>query len=438
METLLLVTYKASLTAKVFYYINLAFIIFFFIMYLNQHLHTLVTLFTKKKTFKEAKTNHTFAFLIAARNEEGVIGNLIDSIKQMDYPQDKIKIFVCCDNCTDSTKELALKHGAVAFERNDQVHVGKSYALDYSFKKILAQEENQDIEAFLIMDSDNLVSKNYLKEMNKTFDSGIEVSTSFRQSKNYDSSWISACSSLTFYRECVIVHHSRQQLGLGTYVSGTGFFVSRRIIEELGSWNFNTLTEDIEFSIWCATHDILISYNENAIFYDEQPETLEIANKQRLRWCKGTLQCCYKYEWPLIKGMFKGHKKLTCFGLLIHVTPLPMATLTWLVTYSFLNFVFFMVGLENGDYLVHELYTNILGFIGFIILVSIIHATVSIIRNRQYMKEYSLGSKIKGILLFPLFISMYLNLGFKALFMKVVKWEKIPHTNHTKFEKLEN
>ena len=62
-------------------------------------------LFTRK--FKPAKNKHKYAILIAARNEEKVIGNLLESINKQDYDMKKVTTFVVADNCTDNTKKIA-------------------------------------------------------------------------------------------------------------------------------------------------------------------------------------------------------------------------------------------------------------------------------------------------------------------------------------------
>ena len=206
----------------------------------------------------------------------------------------------------------------------------------------------------------------------------------------------------------------------------------------IDEWQFNTMTEDIEFSIWCATHNIKISYNENAMFYDEQPENLKTANKQRLRWCKGTNQCCVKYDKDLIKGMFKGKKKLTCFGLFIHVTPIPVITVLWLLSYLFINLIFMLSGFESVKFFSYEVFNNVFGFIVFIIFISILHATIALIKNHKYMKNYSFFSKLRGALLFPFFVSMYIHLSLEAMFKKDLTWERIPHTSIKSIKTLEN
>ena len=422
---------------KIFWWLNFIFVTIFFFVYIFQHIHAVITLFTKKKIWPPASIKHKYGILIAGRNESKVIGNLIQSIYKSNYPKELITVFVCADNCTDNTAIVARNNGAIVYERFDLNNIGKSYALDFLIKKILSNKSYNDIECFFVMDADNLVSKNYISEMNKTFDTGIEVATSFRESKNFEANWVSACSALTFYRECCIIHHSRQRLGVGTYVSGTGYFVSRRIIEMLNGWHFNTMTEDIEFSIWCATHQILVSFNEDAVFYDEQPESIRVANRQRLRWCKGTHQCCKKYDVKLLEKMARKKKKLALFELFTHVTPFPIITVTWFFIYLFSNLIFLYMGLETNRYFINEVTSNVIGFLFFLVFVSQLQALICIVKNRKRMRKYSLWSKIKSVLLFPLFVSMYIPLSFQALLKKNITWKQIPHTNTTTIESIE-
>ena len=84
-------------------------------------------LFTRK--FKPAKKKHKYGIVIAARNEEKVIGNLLDSIKKQDYPKELLTVFVVADNCTDNTAKIARDYKAIVYERHDIEHKTKGYAL---------------------------------------------------------------------------------------------------------------------------------------------------------------------------------------------------------------------------------------------------------------------------------------------------------------------
>ena len=77
-------------------------------------------LFTRK--FKHTTNYHKYAIMIAARNEENVIGNLIDSIHRQDYAQNLLTIFVVADNCTDNTAKIVRDKGCICYERFDDVN----------------------------------------------------------------------------------------------------------------------------------------------------------------------------------------------------------------------------------------------------------------------------------------------------------------------------
>ncbi len=408
--------------------------IFFF-----QGVHMIVALFTKKKTYKDAKKNHKYGYIICARNEEKVIRNLIESIYSQDYPKELMNVFVCADNCTDSTAQIAREANAIVIEHFDNVHKGKCYALDYIIKEILNNKEYQDIEAFFIFDADNLVSKNYTKEMNKLFDSNVLVATSFRSTKNYNDSLVSACSGLMFLRENVITHHSRARLGLSTYVAGTGFYVSRDILEQLNGWPFTSIIEDIDFSSYCAKENIKIGYSEDAVFYDEQPIKFKDANTQHLRWIKGTYQCGSKYSKDLIKNSFnfklKLRERISSYEMNVHISPMIIVGTTWMILYHLIHLILFLCKIETVYYYTHV--TLLIGSIFLLgtIFIGILNGALPLIKYGKTLKGSFLFKLISAII-FPLYMITYLPIYYIALFKKDVKWVAIAHNNTTKIDEL--
>ena len=430
-----------NLAPTILFYINLVFGIVFMLVYLMQNIHLIVGTFSKHKKFQKAKKQHKYGFMIAARNEEIVIGNLIDSIFGQNYPRDLIEVFVVADNSSDATAKVAKEHGAHVFERKDEVHRGKSYALDFLIKNILKDDKYDDIEAFFVFDADNILSKDYLNHMNDVFDSGFEVSTSFRDSKNFGSSLASASSSLIFYRECLLVHHSRQILHLSTFISGTGYFISRRILTELNGWNFNTLTEDIEFSCWCASKNIKIGYNQEAVFYDEQPKEFSVSDRQRFRWSKGCHQCFALYKKQLLKNAFDFSKRsfsnrVSAFEMFVHVCPFPLIATGWFMLNVALHGLFFWMGLETqNEFLTISMTTTIIELISLFGL-AWIHALVSMIKYGKYI-HVKWMKKVAAIVVFPFFASMFIPLSFVALFKKDVAWTPIVHDENITMKDLE-
>ena len=409
------------------------------VFYFNQMFNFLISLFTKKKKYSEAKVNHKFAYLICARNEENVIGSLIDSIKSQDYPLDKMEIFVTSDNSSDKTAVKAKAHGAIVFERFDKKNIGKSYAMDWSFKKIMEEYSDLEIEAFIILDADNLVSTDFSKELNKAYDDAINnnktrVITCFRAPKNFSASWCSACGGYLFLRENYHMHHSRSALNIGTYVSGTGYLIDYSYIKEFSGWPFHTLVEDIEISTFLASRGEKIGYCENAIFYDDQPKTIKYSWRQRMRWCKGTHQVFGKYGFKLLKSLIK-KPSLTKWGMFVHISPLPAISFIWVLVYLLVGGVYAILAkVPFNDYFNSCMFFGLLDIL-VSLAISFVMCGVSALQGWKKINA-SFFCKIFYYLFFPFFMFLYLPITTISLFINV-KWKPIKHSSYYDKKKIE-
>jgi len=106
--------------------VNAVLYILLTLFYFYQGVYVLIALIGKKKKNNIKEDNaalHKYAFIIAARNENAVIGNLIDSIKNQNYPKELIDVIVVADNCTDNTAEISRQHGAIVYERFNNILV---------------------------------------------------------------------------------------------------------------------------------------------------------------------------------------------------------------------------------------------------------------------------------------------------------------------------
>ena len=242
--------------------------------------------FTRK--FKPAKKKHKYAILIAARNEKYVIGNLLDSIHKQDYPQDLLTTFVVADNCTDNTAEIARSKGAICYERFDNEHKTKGFALEYLLDRIEEDYGRMSFEGYFIFDADNLLKSNYVSKMNDAFDSGEEIITSYRNTKNFDENWVASTYALHWIRSIRTNHRARSVLRLATNIQGTGFLFTNEVVKN--GWHYTSLTEDRALTADAVAQGYMISYQDEAEFFDEQPTSVKIALRQRLRWSKGHLQ----------------------------------------------------------------------------------------------------------------------------------------------------
>ena len=402
--------------------INLAIMLAFFLCYSYQFFYIPVAWFKKDAPHREPSP-HRIAVLIAARNEQSVIGNLIDSVKAQDYPTELVDVFVVADNCTDLTGSVAGAHGANVYFRNDQTQVGKGYALQYLLHCI--EEDFAPYDGYLVLDADNVLSPNYITEINKTFSDGYQIVTSYRNSKNYGDNWISAGYALWFLRESRYLNGARCRLGSSCAVSGTGFLFSRRILEKCGGWNFFLLTEDIQFTIDRVTSGEIIGYCPRAVFFDEQPTSFAQSWRQRMRWSRGYLQVLWYYGKRMIRGIFRPRKaisrRFSCYDMTMNIAPGAILTATGLVV-NVSATVYRFVTDQNVTTLLLSV-ANIL--CGLFLTVFILGAITTVTEWRSiYCPAWK---KILFTFTFPLFMFTYVPICIASLFARRVGWKPIRH-----------
>lgn len=396
----------------------------FSVCFLYQVVFFFIGLIRGQVKIPPAKKQHTYAFFIAAHNEEAVIANLVKSIKDQDYPSELIDVFVVADACTDNTAQAAREAGAIVYERNDLSRKGKSWVMDYGFDRILREYPGKH-EAFFIFDADNLLSRDYVTIMNDAFDQGYLALTSYRNSKNFGSSWISSAYATWFIREARYLNNARMICHTSCAVSGSGYLVSAKLIEGMKGWDFHTLTEDIQFSTFCAIHGVRIGYAP-AEFFDEQPVTLKASIKQRMRWTKGFYQVLFTYGRHMFKSIGKFHR-FAAYDMLMVVGPAMLLTLMCLLV----NVTFIAVGSLSHGFLATDAEID-MAIGSIIMMLAYMYGTFFVMGLSTTITEWKhihcpqKWRIFTNLFTFPLFMFTYVPLTVAALFLKV-DWVPTPH-----------
>lgn len=360
---------------------------------------------------------HKFMAIIPAHNEENVVGNLVRSLKEVDYPKEFYDIYVIADNCTDKTAEIAKKEGAIVYERFDEKHKTKGFALNWFLDKKI--KENADYDAFCVFDADNIVDKNFFNAMNKKLCQGEIIVQGYKDIKNPTDSWISSGYALFYWTQHKFYQLARYNAGLSPLMNGTGFMVKFDLIKDTG-WNTKTLTEDIEFSLINISKGNKLGWAVDAIVYDEQPTTFGQSWTQRLRWTAGHIQCFKFYTKDLAKGVFK-NKTLTSFDGLIYIMCIPLFIISLLLMIVNLT-LYLMSQMTFGRMTMHFFVYLILSY--FLLVIT---ALVTLIVEKRSVKKM-----IKGIITYPFFMASWLLINFVSLFKRDVKWSKIEHSQKIK------
>lgn len=398
--------------------INFILMCLFFACYMYQFLYIPVSWLPRKRRAREVPL-HRFAVLIAACNEETVIGNLLDSIKAQSYPERFLKVFVVADNCRDKTAETARAHGAEVYERHNASLRGKGYALDFLLREMERHAHNE-FDGYIVLDADNVLERDFVSRMNETFSEGKDIVTCYRDSKNYGDNWISAGYGLWFLRESRYLNGARSRIGASCGVSGTGFLFSRTVLEEQGGgWPFHLLTEDIEFTIENVTAGRRVGYCPEAVLYDEQPVRFKQSWAQRLRWSRGYLQVFRKYGGKLLSGMFRG--SFSCYDMAMSI--MPAAVLTGL------SIVVNLCAAAVNVFHYHE--WDVLA-ISALQTVMNLYLTLFVLGAVTTATEWrsihcAAWKKIAYVFTFPVFMLTYVPIVVQSLFV-TPEWTHIDHT----------
>lgn len=389
-------------------------------LYLGYFLIFALGIFKKRKRKFINRDKNNFAVIIAARNEEEVIANLVDSLKKQNYPSENYKVYVIINNCTDNTESVAKQAGASIINCTCNVK-SKGEVLKYTFEEL---KSDDSIDAYVIFDADNIVNKNFLNEMNNMLNQGYTVAQGFRDTKNLSDNWLSSSYAILYYLQSVFINKARYNLGKSSFLNGTGFMVKKEVIDKYG-FDPITLTEDIEFTAMCAVNGEKIAFAEKAITYDEQVTHLMDSLKQRKRWSIGTMQCLRGYGWTLIKKGIK-EKRIECFDILLFYLSLVfqvVTTITSFVTILFILFVF-----KKFDV-----------FVSMHLIVPIVFYVIAVIFRMILIKSCgkSIKDNIGGILLFDFFLITWAPVNFICLFKKDCNWEQIKHNRNIDADDLE-
>ena len=392
------------------------------IFWLYQLLISICSLVKLKDKPLLTNKEHKFMAIIPAHNEESVIGNLIESLNKQDYPKELYDIYVIADNCTDRTSEIAKNAGAIVCTRNSEEEHTKGHALQWFLSKKI--EENADYDAFCVFDADNIVDKDFIKNMNKKLCQGEEVVQGYRDIKNPTDSWISSGYAIFYWMMNRFYHLARYNLGLSPLINGTGFMVRFGVIKPNG-WQTSTLTEDIEFSLQRIIAGRKLGWATDAIVYDEQPVGFKQSWSQRSRWTVGHMQCMSRYTKELINSV-KDHKTLVTFdGLLYIVGSIPMFVITLVLL--LINAVMYIgKGMTRL-----ALIENYLRYLIPTFLLPILTAIIIMKLDKKPIKPM-----IKGLICYPIFLGSWLVINFKCLFKRDTNWEKIEHVRDIKINEV--
>jgi cellulose synthase/poly-beta-1,6-N-acetylglucosamine synthase-like glycosyltransferase len=367
-------------------------------------------------TFAEPQVS--FTVLLPARHEKEVIYQTIQRVLGANYPTHLIEIMVICEDGDRETIAEARRAFELSDSRRvsvltfDDLPINKPHGLNVGLKAAHHQVVTVfDAEDDIHLDIFNVVNTVMVREGVRVIQCGVQL-------MNFRDHWFSALNVMEYYFWFKSRLHFHSRVGM-IPLGGNTVFVERELLNQVGGWDEQCLTEDADLGIRLSLlgEPIRVIYDPQHVTKEETPDTLKSFVKQRTRWNQGFLQVLAKPDWRRLPKL--GQKLLALYTL---TYPLFQGALLLLWPINFIVLFFFKFGMAVTLPTFAPLYA-----LFFQLLV-----------NCFGLWEFTRAYKLRRKFWYPLqllvtFIPFNLVLGYSALravfrvFTGRTNWEKTAH-----------
>lgn len=366
---------------------------------------------------KKYNNKKRYCILIPARYESKVINNLLLSITKQTTKINPKDIYIIVESIKDKTVDIAKQYNMNIILRENLSLKRKGYALNDAVTYILKKQIHYD--AYFIFDADNILDKDFIKNMEKSINEGYDIGIGYRNTKN-SNTLVSASSALTFSMINTMLNERKNKYHNNLTISGTGYYIKGSIIEEWNSFPFHSLTEDYELTLYAILNNLTTTYNKKAIFYDEQPDNFNVSLKQRTRWVKGYFEARKKYINKISKSEIKNDPNFASkVNAFLGVTP---------YIYIIIGLLIILVNI-----LITKGITTFLCYLTIFLLLIytvLVLFTIIMLKKEKNSLNISKSMKIKVIFYNPIFMFSYIICLLRTIFIKDIKWDKIDHNKN--------
>jgi len=235
----------------------------------------------------------TVSIIVPVKDEENVVGRLLDAFLRVDYPPEKMEVIVVEDGSTDKTVQVCMEYVERYPGRVKLVHKptsnGKPSALNFGLKHARG-------EVVGVFDADSLPEPDILKKVAAYFEGlKVEALQGRTMSINADENML---TKLISYEDAVRYEAyigGKDALSLFVPLTGSCYFVRRSLLLDVGGWNDNCLSEDMELAAKLLERGVKIKYAADVRCWQENPSKLKTLFRQRVRWYRGSMEAALKY-----------------------------------------------------------------------------------------------------------------------------------------------
>ena len=379
--------------------------------------------FRKQTECPDSPQDKKYAILIPARDESKIIKDTLDSISKQTYNKQNLSVFVIVEDKDDPTIEICKNYKNVTSYVLPYAPGSKGGALSLAIKHIYASGARFD--GYFVIDADNCMHEEFVEKMHNAFCAGNDVVLGAKRVKHPTAQWVSCGNALTMTFINSMNNKCRSEHGQNVVLQGTPLLINKTIIEDAwgGDWPLQTLAEDYELSIFCATHNFKSYYCEFAKSYYETPTSYVQSSKQRLRWVKGHNAVDFKYAKEIRHSKCKYNTGIYKFDTVFSLVPIILMIVSAFAFLLFSIIYTIVLACLSDPFWLTAFFGSLLTFV-LIYIGLALWGLFGLLADKN-VSGLSKKQIAGAFFTVPIFFMSWVPVYFKSFFIKNVKWTKI-------------
>lgn len=297
----------------------------------------------RKKSPYTNHSNNKISIIIPCKNEEDVIIRTLNAVKKQDYPLHQV--IIVDDNSQDNTYHLCQSF----IEENvlENFFLFKRTKIDSNKAKAVNNALNLvDGDIVVLFDADNYPEKNCIQELVNRFNNpevGVVQGRIISRVHNLISKIVFMERASGFNVRFL----GKEVFNLNCQFGGTAVAIRKNLLDDLGGFNENSLTEDTDITARVIASGYHIVYQPLAMVKEETPPNINNYISQRTRWATGHMNCFLENFKTIITSSIPLKRKLDALLFLFYYfVPIfcGLGMIFGLLTYHFYTHIFLNLG----------------------------------------------------------------------------------------------
>jgi cellulose synthase/poly-beta-1,6-N-acetylglucosamine synthase-like glycosyltransferase len=257
----------------------------------------------RRRSHPEEDLYPRVAVVIPAWNEAAVIGRTLDQLACLEYPRERLRIYVVDDASTDGTPELLRAKakqypGQVFALRREHGGEGKAHTINHGLREIRAEGW---YEAVLVIDADVICTAGSLRRMARHLaDHAVGGATAYIKEGSRPANYMNRFVAYEYITAQAAARRAQNVLGVHACLAGGAQLIRRESLEAVGGEvDTSTQAEDTVTTFRIQLAGRRVVFEPHATVWAEEPRGVDGLWKQRLRWARGNIQVTrlFRHVW---------------------------------------------------------------------------------------------------------------------------------------------